>query len=159
MKGLSPFAVRSLLFSPGNVEKMLIKAHGSNANVQILDLEDSVPLSSKGDARKLVNRFLKENAETSSPLFCPRVNNVPSLLKDDLNSVCVQGVWGVTIGKIESRDEVLELESMVDSAERSNGVEKGSGYHCVKRAYTFYFTCLFKGLLDLFLGLKLQRVS
>ena len=39
--------VRSLLFTPANVDKMVAKGAASAAHVQILDLEDSVPASER----------------------------------------------------------------------------------------------------------------
>lgn len=90
--------VRSLLFTPGNVVKMLAKGASSNAHVQIVDLEDSVPASQKEIGRTTARAFL-ESAKQSS-LLCVRVNNTRRLLQEDLEACVVPGVWGVSVGKV-----------------------------------------------------------
>ena len=47
---------RSLMYCPVNVEKYVDKAHTRGADVIQLDLEDSVPVSEKAGARKLVEK-------------------------------------------------------------------------------------------------------
>jgi citrate lyase subunit beta/citryl-CoA lyase len=90
--------VRSLLFTPGNVSKMLLKGSSSQAHVQIVDLEDSVPASQKETARVTARQFL-ETAKQNS-LLCVRVNNTRRLLEGDLDACVVAGVWGVSVGKV-----------------------------------------------------------
>ena len=46
--------MRSLLFVPGNSEKMIAKASAGPADVIILDLEDAVRADAKPEARKVV---------------------------------------------------------------------------------------------------------
>ena len=59
---------RSLLFVPGNNEKMLRKAISDNLQCDcvIFDLEDSVPLEEKAKARKLIHRILEEAYHSQS---------------------------------------------------------------------------------------------
>lgn len=55
----SPLALaRTLLFVPGNRPERFQKAIDSGADAVVLDLEDSVPLSAKDDARQTVIRAL-----------------------------------------------------------------------------------------------------
>jgi citrate lyase beta subunit len=49
---------RTILSVPGHIEKMHHKASGSEADVVMLDLEDSVPLNEKENARRLVIQSL-----------------------------------------------------------------------------------------------------
>ncbi len=91
--------VRSLLFTPGNVLKMMSKGSESGAHVQIVDLEDSVPAHQKEAARVSANQFLLA-AKQSSLLLCARVNNTKRLLSEDLDAVIVPSLWGVSIGKV-----------------------------------------------------------
>ncbi len=52
--------IRSLLYVPGNVEKMILKARDTAADALILDLEDAVAAEQKPDARALVAQMLRE---------------------------------------------------------------------------------------------------
>ena len=51
---------RSILSVPGHVGKMHLKASASDADVVMLDLEDSVPVDAKEEARSQVIRSLRE---------------------------------------------------------------------------------------------------
>lgn len=117
-----------MLFSPGNVEKMLVKANSSKSQIQILDLEDSVPISNKIEARETVAKFLRlkqSSFDPSFPSLVPRVNNTEILLKDDIDAVCLKGVWGITVGKIDSASRMLHVISLIEQAEAKNGLSKG----------------------------------
>ena len=48
---------RSLLFAPGGDEEKLVKAHASEADLAVADLEDAVAPAQKGAAREVVARF------------------------------------------------------------------------------------------------------
>ena len=50
--------VRIALFAPGIKERVMTKALESGADAVILDLEDSVPLASKAEARALVAKTI-----------------------------------------------------------------------------------------------------
>lgn len=107
--------LRSLLFSPGNVPKMLLKGWGSGADALVLDLEDSIPAQAKAIARQgvrdfLVSRPAAAQAGALGPLLIPRVNALSSgLLVDDLAGVCRAGVAALTVPKVESKEEMLEV--------------------------------------------------
>ena len=52
--------LRSLLFMPGNNEKILSKIEEVDADAVILDLEDGVPFSEKKQARRVVQKPAKK---------------------------------------------------------------------------------------------------
>ena len=81
--------VRTALFAPGIKERVMTKALESGADAVILDLEDSVPLASKAEARALVTKTIDAAAASSArPLIYVRVNAATTgLLFDDLNAV------------------------------------------------------------------------
>jgi citrate lyase beta subunit len=66
--------LRSLLFAPGNDERKLEKALGSQAHAVVCDLEDAVPADHKPSARKLVVRTLSR--ASSRPARMIRINAV-----------------------------------------------------------------------------------
>ena len=59
--------VRTALFAPGIKERVMSKALESGADAVILDLEDSVPLASKAEARALVAKAIDAAATLLSP--------------------------------------------------------------------------------------------
>ena len=66
--------IRSLLFAPGDSEKKMTKASEGDADVVILDLEDSVSESQKVIARGMVTEFLKAKSEEVKPRLYVRIN-------------------------------------------------------------------------------------
>jgi predicted transcriptional regulator len=73
--GRQAFALRSLLFVPGNRETMLRKAAATRPDVFVPDLEDSVPADEKVNARETVRRsvgmarrLMEENKISGIPI-------------------------------------------------------------------------------------------
>ena len=67
--------VRTPLFAPGIKERVMTKALESGADSVILDLEDSVPLASKAEARVLVSKIIDSAASNlARPAIYVRVN-------------------------------------------------------------------------------------
>ena len=50
--------IRSVIFVPGNQSKMLERALAFNADVILVDLEDSVPPSEKANAREMAREWV-----------------------------------------------------------------------------------------------------
>ena len=69
--------MRSLLFVPADSPKKLDKGMTSGADAVIVDLEDSIALDGKSQARLSAAAFLKEAAGvTSRPYLVVRVNSL-----------------------------------------------------------------------------------
>lgn len=118
--------LRSLLFVPGNRPEMLEKALGLKPDAIVPDMEDSVPLTEKEEARKTVAEYLPRLAE-AGPLVLPRVNSQDTgLLRDDLAAVVGPYIYGVTVGKVGSAAEVAVVSGILDDLEAAAGLEKGS---------------------------------
>ena len=61
--------MRSMLFVPGNSERKLEKGLISGADALIVDLEDSVALADKADARGIATAFIRaRRAETTAAI-------------------------------------------------------------------------------------------
>lgn len=105
--------LRSLLFVPGDRPERIAKAHGSGADALILDLEDSVSLSRKSDARAAVAGALR--VERTLPLFV-RINALDSEDADaDLVSVIPGRPDAIVLPKAGGPDSVLELERRLEA--------------------------------------------
>jgi len=76
--------LRSLLFVPGHIEKMLSRAGDTEADGVILDLEDAVPVDQKATARACIQESLKRNEYEGKSIYI-RLNPFDSgLTRDDV---------------------------------------------------------------------------
>ena len=118
--------LRTLLFVPGNQQRMLRKALDLVPDAYVPDLEDSVPAAEKDSARSVVAGLLPELA-AAGPLVVPRVNDMGSgLLEADLRAVIGPHTFGVSVGKIGTAAEVDAISQVMEKVERENGTEPGS---------------------------------
>lgn len=111
----------SRLYLPGNNPKLMINAGLYHADGVILDLEDSVALSKKDEARILVRNALRElNFYTSERMV--RINPYPLGIKD-LEAVIPQMVNCILIPKCESREDVLRVEMKISDLMADAGLD------------------------------------
>lgn len=117
--------LRTLLFVPGNNERMLQRASSVGADAIVLDLEDAVPASEKKAARKLVKAAITALTASGLPLFV-RLNNVQTrLTRDDVTAIVRAGVTGVVHPKTEAAQDLRDLDVLLREAEMANGVRPG----------------------------------
>lgn len=121
------FPMRSALFVPANSWRFLLSSIRSDADVLIVDLEDAVPMDDKETGRWFVKEFLeKERSGFGRPVFV-RVNSVASgLYREDLAFSVRPGLDGVMIPKVESADDVLRVEEVVERLEGERGLDPGT---------------------------------
>jgi len=118
--------MRSVLYVPGNNEKMIGKAPGLGADIVTLDLEDSVPPAEKANARTISAAALEAVGSGGAEVYV-RLNNWETLMTDDDLEACVQkGLAGVTLAKCGHPDDVKRLDWKLDELERRRGLERGS---------------------------------
>jgi citrate lyase subunit beta/citryl-CoA lyase len=117
--------MRSLLFVPGDSEKKLAKALGSEADVLIVDLEDSVVAERKAAARRVTREFLA--ASSGGPERFVRVNPLASgLILDDLAAIVGARPDGVVLPKAAGGEDVRRLDHYLAALEAREGVAQGS---------------------------------
>jgi citrate lyase subunit beta/citryl-CoA lyase len=117
--------LRTLLFVPGNSDRMVARAPHAGADAIVIDLEDAVPLAEKRAARKLLRAQIPAIAAHGRPLFV-RVNNVATgLTRDDVMAAVRPGVTGVVHPKTESAQDLRDLDVLLREAEMKNGVRPG----------------------------------
>ncbi len=118
--------MRSLLFTPGNKESMLTRAAASRPDVLVPDMEDSVADGDKESARALIAEWLPRLGQ-SPALLLPRVNSLGTRwFEADVAAVAVGGVWGISIGKVESAADISAVSRALAQNERAAGLEPGS---------------------------------
>ena len=117
--------IRTELFVPGNKEDWMRKALKYGVDALILDLEDSVPLENKPEARVLVSKMLQELGEAGQTLVV-RVNRLETgLTAEDLEAITSPYLYGVMLPKVQSPDDVVEVDTLLRHFERKAGLETG----------------------------------
>jgi citrate lyase subunit beta/citryl-CoA lyase len=111
---------RSRLYLPGSAPKFFVNARLHEPDAVILDLEDSVAYSEKDAARILVRNALRA-VDFGSCERMVRINQVPLGL-EDLREVVPQAPHLILIPKVESPDEVLQVEETTLELEGESSV-------------------------------------
>jgi citrate lyase subunit beta/citryl-CoA lyase len=115
---------RSFLFAPGNVARRVEKALTLDADVVIVDLEDSVAIAEKAATRKAVAEALRRPRK---PRGYVRVNAPASpYCFGDLHEVLHRGVEGVVLPKVESAADLHAIDWLIWNLERERGIPEGS---------------------------------
>ena len=114
--------VRSMLFTPGNRLDMLAKAVDSGTDAVIVDLEDSVSVDNKPEARD----NLQQLPESPVPYYV-RTNAVETgLLWDDVIASGRSPAVGVIIPKAEDPMVISRVDGALTALEMTVGREVGS---------------------------------
>src|SRR5437879_4983824 len=116
---------RSFLYVPANREKFLEKAASLPADAFIFDLEDSVPPAEKAHARAAIREYAPK---ISDRRVWVRPNSPDTNVgQADLDAVIgVDGIAGLFLPKVDSRDEVLRWDKMIAALEAKRGLAVGS---------------------------------
>ena len=117
---------RSALYVPGHIPDWMPEATRSGADLLILDLEDSVPVTEKARARALVRESLEALAAEGQDRSV-RINGLETRLAlDDLEAIVCPALQSVRLPKIESADNLRELDALLTHLEMRAGMERGS---------------------------------
>ncbi len=112
------FLFRSLMFLPGHNDKLLDSASRSEADVLLLDLEDSVqPVENKQVARKKIKQRLRNGDFKNYHVF-PRVNDRESgeLLKD-VYELTIDGIDGFMYPKSKKGEDIYFFDKLLETIE------------------------------------------
>ena len=124
----TPRPLRTSMYVPGNKEDWMRKAPKYGSEALILDLEDSVPVPNKAEARGLVRKMLEELGG-EKPTLTVRVNRLETgLTSGDLEAVTCPQLYCVLLPKVESPADVVEVDNLLSHFERKVGMEVGSIY-------------------------------
>lgn len=112
---------RSYLFVPADSERKMKKAADVGADALILDLEDSVSPDSRPAARELSRDYLLDREGV-----WVRVNPIGSEdAAADLEAVMPSAPTGIVLPKSCGADDITRLAAMLDTLERTHGIEAG----------------------------------
>jgi len=124
---MKSYLLRSLMFVPAHNEKLMKSASKSNADVLLLDIEDSVqPANNKQVARDTILKYINNNSFNNIVLF-PRVNDRESgeLLKDILQ-LTVQGVEGFMYPKAKKGEDIYFFDKLLETIEYEKNIPVGT---------------------------------
>lgn len=127
LKNSQSFLMRSLMFVPAHNERLLNSAIRSNADVLLLDVEDSVqPTQNKEIARKNIVKYAREGKFEKHIVF-PRVNDRESgqLLKD-LTELTVPGITGFMYPKSYTGQDIYFIDKLLDTIEYEKKLQVGT---------------------------------
>lgn len=109
---------RSLMFVPAHNERLMNSASRSNADILLLDIEDSVqPVENKQVARDNILRYIAEGKFEGRPLY-PRINDRESgeLLKD-VYQLTVPGIEGFVYPKATCGQDIYFIGKLLETVE------------------------------------------
>lgn len=115
---------RSLLFIPVHIDKFVAKAHTRGADAYILDLEDSVPLAEKVEARtKVISAAKQVSVDGAAALV--RINLEESLARADLEASVDAAVAAIVIPKVECPRQVQHIADIITVLESERNLPHG----------------------------------
>lgn len=116
---------RSVMFAPGIDRRKAEKAMGLGVDVVILDLEDSVDISRKAEARDIVVSALKERSAAAE--LWVRVNPPDTdFFLGDIMAVVAARPDGIMLPKAETAEGVARVDWLVSLLETRHGIGKGA---------------------------------
>jgi citrate lyase subunit beta/citryl-CoA lyase len=112
------------MFVPGNSKRFIDKAKTLDADIICFDLEDSVPINEKDNARKTIIDAVAKKTQYKSDIYV-RINSLESgLAFVDLDAMIQEGVDGIVIPKVNDENEVYKIENVISSYEEQRGIVK-----------------------------------
>lgn len=121
------FLTRSLMFVPAHNDRLMQSAAKSNADVLLLDIEDSVqPLENKQIARDKITKYVHDGIFEDRILF-PRINDRESgqLLKD-IYQLAIRGITGFMYPKARCGEDIYFIGKLLETVEYDKGIEPGT---------------------------------
>lgn len=120
------YLMRSLMFVPAHNQKLLDSSLRRDADVLLLDIEDSVPVVDKQKARENIKLFV-QRPEAQGRIIFPRVNDRESgeLLKD-LYQLTVPGITGFMYPKSTKEEDVYFVGKLLETIEYEKNIPVGT---------------------------------
>lgn len=120
------YLCRSLMFVPAHNERLLRSAARGDADILLLDIEDSVqPVENKQIARDLILQYINDGCFKDRVIF-PRINDRESgqLLKD-VYQLSIDGIAGFMYPKARCGEDIYFIGKLLETIEYDKGFEIG----------------------------------
>lgn len=124
---MKDYLLRSLMFVPAHNQRLMDSAVKSEADVLLLDIEDSVqPRNNKQFAREMIVQYVEKESFKKHLVF-PRINDRESgeLLKD-LMQLTIAGVDGFMYPKSEVGQDIYFVDKLLETIEYEKGFPVGT---------------------------------
>ncbi len=107
--------MRSFLYVPAYNEKYLFSALKSEADVVILDLEDSVPFFQKKKARENVQKVTTNRSQFNGHIIV-RLNSLEAheQVLEDIKYINTEGIDGFMLPKVNNVNDLLYYEKLIN---------------------------------------------
>jgi citrate lyase subunit beta / citryl-CoA lyase len=119
---------RTLLFAPGSRPELLAKAQLGDADAMIFDLEDSVPLNAKDEARKNIADALAVGLK--KPMFLrisnPRAGDFMADLQVLANASSLLNVAGIVLPKADDAEDIQAVAKALKDVESKHNMQEGT---------------------------------
>ncbi len=117
------YLMRSLMFVPAHNEKLMESALHRDADVILLDIEDSVlPVENKQIARDNIKKYVQEGKFNNKKIF-PRVNDRESgHLLQDVYQLTIDGVEGFMYPKSKKGEDIYFFGKLLETIEFEKGI-------------------------------------
>ena len=118
--------LRSLIFVPGNRPNMLERALDFEADIIMVDLEDSVPPAEKVAARDVAAEWVPRLRQAGQRVMV-RCNSLDTgLTQAELAAVISPSLYGFSVGKTESAWDLQQIDRIASNLEGRAGLEEGT---------------------------------
>lgn len=118
--------IRSMLFVPGSKQNWFNKIAGYGSDTIILDLEDSVPIHLKEEARNSVAQAVSPLTNQGQRIYV-RINRGPYGFDiKDLEAIIQPELEGIVLPKLNGPEDVDTITSIVSEIEYKKNMEIGS---------------------------------
>lgn len=124
---MGEFLMRSLMFVPAHNERLMASAAKSEADVLLLDIEDSVqPSVNKQIARNSIKEWVGQGKFSNHKVF-PRVNDRESgHLLQDVYQLTIEGIDGFMYPKSKKGEDVYFFAKLLETIEYEKGIPVGT---------------------------------
>ena len=125
-------ALSSFLYTPGNDPRKVSKVGTYDADAVILDLEDAVPIDEKLATRTAVREAIPSVKASAGHVYV-RINPIGNKTDfsvdfglGDIEAVVCPELEGVVVPKVESAQELIEVDKVLADREKAVGIAVGS---------------------------------
>ncbi len=115
---------RSMLFVPAHLDRFIDRAHTRGADALILDLEDSVPLAEKVQARARVVSTAARVSRNGADVLV-RINANWRLAIRDLEAVVNPVIAAIVVPKVSSAEQLQSISEVITELEIESGMRVG----------------------------------
>lgn len=115
------------MFVPAHNDKLMKSASRTDADVLLLDIEDSVmPVENKQIARENIKKYISEGYFTGRQIY-PRVNDRESgQLLQDVYQLTIEGVTGFMYPKSKNGEDIYFFGKLLETIEYEKKIQPGT---------------------------------